>query len=154
MAVLRALQGLDPGKLFPLEGASAVLGRHPACDVVLESASVSRQHARILNVDGSFYLEDLHSRNGTFLNGRQVQQRQLLNENDEVGICDLSFTFHLDSPGPNVTTPPARRGDMATEALMIDDDEQPSEVMSKLNIPSGSTGLRLTTGSKDVRSIA
>ena len=143
MAVLRALQGLDPGKLFPLEGASVVLGRHPACDIVLESASVSRQHARILNVDGSFYLEDLHSRNGTFLNGRPINQRQLLNENDEVGICDLSLMFHLGSPGPNVAPPPARHGDVTTEALMVDDDEQPSEVISKLNLPSGSTGLRL-----------
>ena len=67
MAVLRALQGLNPGQLFPLEGASVILGRHPACDIVLESGSVSRQHARILDVDGDFYIEDLHSRNGTLL---------------------------------------------------------------------------------------
>ena len=146
MAVLRALQGLNPGELFPLEGASVILGRHPACDIVLESASVSRQHARILNVDGNFYIEDLHSRNGTFLNGQPVTQRQLLGENDEVGICDLSFVFHLGPPEPNVTPPPARRGDPAAEALMVDDDEQPSDsstIMSKLNVPSGSTGLRL-----------
>ena len=37
MAILRALEGLKPGELFPLEGASVVLGRHPACDIVLES---------------------------------------------------------------------------------------------------------------------
>jgi len=145
MAVLRALEGLNPGQLLPLEGASVVLGRHPACDIVLESAAVSRQHARILNVEGSFYLEDLHSRNGTFLNGRPVGQRQLLSENDEVGICDLSFMFHLAPPELNLT-PPARRGDMATEALMFDDDQPPpgrSTVMSKLHVSSGSTGLRL-----------
>lgn len=147
MAVLRALQGLNPGQLFPLEGASVVLGRHPACDIVLESASVSRQHARILSVEGDFYLEDLHSRNGTFLNGKPVSQRQLLGENDEVGICDLSFIFHLGPPELSITPPPARRSDSATDALMVDDDEESSRessaVMSKLNISSGPTGLRL-----------
>jgi serine phosphatase RsbU (regulator of sigma subunit) len=146
MAVLRALEGLNPGQLFPLEGAAVILGRHPACDIVLESAAVSRQHARILAVDGNFYLEDLHSRNGTFLNGRPVIQRQLLGENDEVGICDLLFTFHLGPPEVNLTTPPARRGDLTAEAFMVDDDQQPpdrSTIMSKLNVSSGSTGLRL-----------
>ena len=51
MAVLRVLNGPNPGELLPLEGASVILGRHPACDIVLESGAVSRQHARILNVD-------------------------------------------------------------------------------------------------------
>jgi phosphoserine phosphatase RsbU/P len=151
MAVLRALQGLNPGQLFPLEGASVILGRHPGCDIVLESASVSRQHARILNVDGDFYLEDLHSRNGTLLNGRPIAQRQLLHENDEVGVCDLAFVFHLGPPELNLTPPPARRGDAVTEALMVDDEDEPSEsstIMSKLNVPARSTGLRLEVNSE------
>ena len=146
MAVLRALEGLNPGQLFPLEGASVVLGRHPACDIVLESVAVSRQHARILNLDGKYYLEDLHSRNGTFLNGRPVSQRQLLSDNDEVGICDLSFVFHLGPPELNITPPPSRRGDTAAEALMVDDEQQPTDnstIMSKLNITSSAAGLRL-----------
>jgi phosphoserine phosphatase RsbU/P len=145
MAVLRVLNGVNPGELLPLEGASVILGRHPACDIVLESASVSRQHARILNVDGSFYLEDLHSRNGTLLNGQPVTRRQLLSENDQVGVCDLSFVFHLDQPEPNVTLPP-RRGQIVGEALMVDDEGQPvggSTMMSKLNVPSASGGWRL-----------
>ncbi len=146
MAVLRALQGLKAGELFPLEGAAVTLGRHPACDIVLESAAVSRQHARILAAEGKFYLEDLHSRNGTFLNGRPVFQRQLLDENDEVGICDLLFTFHFGPPDETLTAPPARRGDLSDEALLVDDDQQDSQystIMSKLNISAGSSGLRL-----------
>ncbi len=146
MAVLRALEGLNPGQLFPLEGASVVLGRHPACDIVLESVSVSRQHARILNAEGKYYLEDLHSRNGTFLNGRQVSQRQLLSDNDEVGICDLSFVFHLGPPELNITPPPPRRSDTSAEDLIVDDEQQPTDnstIMSKLNITSSAAGLRL-----------
>jgi serine phosphatase RsbU (regulator of sigma subunit) len=145
MALLRALQGLKPGELFPLEGTAVILGRHPACDIVLESAAVSRQHARILEAEGKFYLEDLHSRNGTFLNGRPVFQRQLLDDNDEVGICDLLFSFHLSPPEATVAAPPARRGEL-TEAFLVDDDQQESQystIMSKLNVSAGSSGLRL-----------
>ena len=141
MAVLRVLQGLTPGAVFPLEGASVVLGRHPACDIVLESASVSRQHARILNVDGVFYLEDLHSRNGTSVNGQPITERRVLNEDDEVRVCDLAFTFHLGLPESSVA-PATYHGDVPTEDMMVDDDQQASEsstLMSKLNIPSGST---------------
>ena len=98
MAAVRTFLGLRPGQILPLRGESTILGRHPDCDIVLESGAVSRQHARIVNMDDNFYVEDLHSRNGTFLNGQPVVQRQLLNENDELGICDLLFVFHLEPP--------------------------------------------------------
>ncbi len=144
MAVLQALQGSALGKKFPLEGVSVTLGRHPACDIVLESVSVSRQHARILNIDGDFYVEDLHSRNGTLLNGRPVVQRQLLAEEDELGICDFSFTFHQE-PFELSLAPPASRRESAVDAVMFDDDRPAvnSTIMSKLTVSTGSTGLRL-----------
>jgi phosphoserine phosphatase RsbU/P len=144
MALLQVLHGPNPGEMIPLEGASATLGRHPACDIVLESASVSRQHARILNIDGDFYIEDLHSRNGTMLNGRPVAQRQLLAENDLLGVCDLSFTFHLSLPESTASLSATRRQPIA-EAVMVDDDRPPSAstIMSKVCVSSGATGLRL-----------
>ena len=71
MALLRAMNGTSAGKLFPL-GDSAVLGRHPDCDVVLDVGAVSRQHARITKSGEDYLVEDLQSRNGTFLNGARV----------------------------------------------------------------------------------
>ena len=109
MAVLEALQGSALGKKFPLEGVSVTLGRHPACDIVLESVSVSRQHARILNIDGDFYVEDLHSRNGTLLNGRPVVQRQLLAEERRTG--HLRLLLHV--PSGAVRAGPHRRRPVA-----------------------------------------
>ena len=105
-------EGLNPGQLFPLEGAAVILGRHPACDIVLESAAVSRQHARILERRRQL----LSSKTCTAATARsstagRSSQRQLLAENDEVGICDLLFTFHL---GPPEVTLPRRRPVAAT----------------------------------------
>jgi phosphoserine phosphatase RsbU/P len=144
MAVLRVLQGPNPGTIFPLPGASVILGRHPACEIVLESAAVSRQHARILNIDGGFFVEDLHSRNGTMLNGRLITQREPLAPNDQLGICDLCFTFHLALPEPSSLLPSTLR-QPDDEAMMVD-DERPhgqSTIMSKLTVSSGVTSLRL-----------
>src|SRR5689334_5615268 len=98
MAVLQALNGLNAGQLFPIAGKRAVLGRHPDCDIVLDIGAVSRQHAQILLVENDFYVEDLESRNGTFVNGEPIKGRQRLVENDQVRVCDLLFSFHFDSP--------------------------------------------------------
>ena len=99
MAVLQALNGLNAGQLFPLESKRAVLGRHPDCDIVLDVGAVSRQHAQILELDNLFYVEDLESRNGTFVNNELVKGRHRLHENDQVKVCDLLFSFHLQPPG-------------------------------------------------------
>jgi phosphoserine phosphatase RsbU/P len=72
MAVLQLISPSGANEQFPLQSERAVMGRHPDCDLVLESASVSRQHAQILRDRDQFYVEDLHSRNGTFVNGQLI----------------------------------------------------------------------------------
>ncbi len=143
MAVLRALQGSNPGQLFPLEGERALLGRHPDCDIVLESGAVSRHHACIVAREGDFFVEDLKSRNGTFVNGRAVEGRQRLEEGDQLSICDLVFVFHHRLPGA-----PPETEDESSRPLtgVFLDDARPlsnSTIMSKVDVSTGSTGLRL-----------
>src|SRR5436190_23048827 len=98
MGVLEFLNGERAGQQLPLPDARAVLGRHPECDIVLDQGAVSRQHAQISHVNGEYYIEDLQSRNGTWVNGQAIQATQQLRDGDEVKICDLAMTFHRDSP--------------------------------------------------------
>src|SRR5262245_23431363 len=98
MAVLQVLRGLTQGQIFPLNGDRLVLGRHPECDIVLDVGAVSRQHAVILRMNNEFYVEDLKSRNGTFVNEELVQGRQKLTENDRLKICDITLAFHVGAP--------------------------------------------------------
>lgn len=149
MAVLQAVQGGRLGESIPLDGEVMVLGRHPACDIVLESGAVSRQHARILKTDGEYYVEDMHSRNGTLLNGEHITQRQLLCDGNHLGICDLEFIFRLD-PGELGDVSAIASRDAPTEALMVDDEPsvRSSTIMSKLSVSSGSTGLGLEVNSE------
>jgi serine phosphatase RsbU (regulator of sigma subunit) len=81
-----------------LEGDEIILGRNPDCGVVVPSNSVSRQHARILRQNGQYFIEDLNSRNFTYVNNNKVEPpgRIALKENDRIKICDFLYTFHLD----------------------------------------------------------
>lgn len=97
MAELRTIEGPHAGGVFPLDREAAVLGRHPECDIVLDSGSVSRQHARIQRIDKKFYIEDMQSRNGTYVNGRQIRERQLLSDQDRITLCDVVMVFHADA---------------------------------------------------------
>jgi pSer/pThr/pTyr-binding forkhead associated (FHA) protein len=94
MALLEFLNGERVGQRMPLAGKNAILGRHPECDVVLDQGAVSRQHAQISVIDGEYFIEDLHSRNGTLVNGLAIDSRYKLSDGDEVKICDLALTFY------------------------------------------------------------
>lgn len=62
------------GAEFPLTGQSTTLGRGGDCDIVVDDRSMSRQHARIEQVDGGFRVTDLGSQNGTAVDGRKIQE--------------------------------------------------------------------------------
>jgi serine phosphatase RsbU (regulator of sigma subunit)/pSer/pThr/pTyr-binding forkhead associated (FHA) protein len=85
--------GANPGEHVPLGQEKTVLGRNPDCHVVIPVTSVSREHAHILRIGGKFYIEDMQSRNGTFVNNQQVTQRTLLKNNDRIRICDFLASF-------------------------------------------------------------
>src|SRR6266446_1926682 len=71
------------------------IGRSPKNIIVIDSNKVSRRHA-IINVQniGEFWLIDLGSSNGTFLNHRRLQQPVRLCDHDQVAIGDRIFIFH------------------------------------------------------------
>lgn len=72
--VVRDEHGIE--QRLPMAGVELTLGRGLENDVVLESLSVSREHARLVQ-DGGLFVEDLASRNGTFVNGQRVQRARV-----------------------------------------------------------------------------
>ena len=63
---------------FILNKDSLAIGRHKSNDVSLDSHKVSRKHAQVVSQNGKYYLHDLNSTNGTFINGEKVSVRQLI----------------------------------------------------------------------------
>lgn len=93
MALLKLIRGGAVGQMLPLNGERTVLGRHPSCQIVLDNAAVSRQHAQILENHGTYYLEDLRSRNGTQLNDESIRGRVELKDGDQIHVCDYVFQY-------------------------------------------------------------
>ncbi|HZR14433.1 MAG TPA: FHA domain-containing protein [Acidimicrobiia bacterium] len=72
------------GEVFPLDGEITV-GRGGGCQVVLaDDTFVSQVHARVFTRDGRAYVEDLGSRNGTFVNGKRIDVATRLRRGDRV----------------------------------------------------------------------
>jgi len=71
-----------------------ILGRDPAADVPVEDTSVSRHHARIVIEGVSVHIEDLGSKNGTFVGDRRVEAGTLLRHGDAIRLGKVCLVFH------------------------------------------------------------
>ena len=79
------------------------IGRSRDNSIHLRSMSVSKSHAVIVGSEDGFFLEDLGSRNGTSINGREIHGCVPLNHGDTIRIGKESACFDLwESPHPSV----------------------------------------------------
>lgn len=81
---LLVVEGWGAGTAFPLDAPTVVIGREAHLDVCIDDPTVSRRHARLFEADGTWWLEDRESRNGTFLNGRPVEDRRAVAPGDAI----------------------------------------------------------------------
>jgi pSer/pThr/pTyr-binding forkhead associated (FHA) protein len=72
-----------------------LIGRDPACEVVLDDLTVSTNHARLTYHHSQWWLEDMHSTNGTTLNGEPVEAPQVVTDGDSVHCGQVEFTLAL-----------------------------------------------------------
>ena len=85
------------------------IGRDPANDLVIDHKLASRRHARFEQDETGFYIRDLDSTNGTYLNGERVVERQLLRNSDEVWVADTVMVFRDPEATMKGTPPPVVR---------------------------------------------
>src|SRR5262245_65789075 len=91
--LLRVVAGHDVLRFAVLEGRDTVeLGRDADCTISLSDPSVSRRHARVVREGDEFLVEDLGSRNGTRLNGREVQ-RGPFSPGDRIEVGNVVVRF-------------------------------------------------------------
>ena len=134
MAFLQIRSGPRAGERVSLTKEKVVIGRHPACDIVLDTSAVSRQHATIVLETDTYFLEDLSSRNGTTLNGVRVDAKKRLEDGDEVQICEQSLIFTTG------TTPSEEAYVIGSETSnpddFIDSAIDGSRIMSQVDVPA------------------
>ena len=80
------------GEIFPLDGERMTIGRRPDSDVFLDDVTVSRDHALLVRRGGDWYLDDLGSLNGTYVNRRRIESHRL-DDGDELQVGKYKLTF-------------------------------------------------------------
>jgi pSer/pThr/pTyr-binding forkhead associated (FHA) protein len=86
--VLMIREGERAGERWIIETDEFVIGRGGECDLVLPERQVSREHIRIYRAGDSYYLEDLDSKNGTWINSKQLKASTVpLRDGDEIQIA-------------------------------------------------------------------
>lgn len=102
---------------IPVGQSAVTIGRLPNNTVAIDNPAVSGQHARLVVEGGQYILEDLNSRNGTFVNNQPIN-RHLLHEGDVVGIGKHTLVFHMVGKGEAAQAAP---GPVSTPAAAVQD---------------------------------
>lgn len=85
LLILREAQ--TPIRQWMIEKPEVLLGRAEECDIVLSARAVSRRHAKIVQTSTGYVLQDLGSKNHTFVNGQEVEGDYALQDGDEIQIA-------------------------------------------------------------------
>ena len=125
MATLRVLNGSLEGQEIELIPDPQTVGRASSCNVKIGDAGVSSKHAKIWCEEGVFFVMDLGSTNGTFVNDRDVD-RQQLEDGDTITFGMTKAQFVADQPKPRAAPPPPARAGAAPRTRTPPPEETPA----------------------------
>jgi DNA-binding winged helix-turn-helix (wHTH) protein len=94
------------GRRVPLKAGDNLIGRDPRAEIWLDAAGVSRQHARIAVTASASEIEDLGSKNGTFVGEVRVVDPVTLRNGDIIRIGPLAIVYRMDVAGMTTETVP------------------------------------------------
>ena len=131
---------------IPASETGAVIGRSPACQIVLPSHSVGRNHARISCRNGVYSFSDLGSVNGTSVNGARVTGTVELSDGAALRCGDITMRFFLENPPDAAVVhktlePPARRSPGSATAA-------PAPVVAPVAATSGADPIALAEAAR------
>ena len=107
------IKGADGHSFNDLAKERLVLGRSSRTDVPIQHTSISREHCAFVREQDVWYVEDLGSSNGTWVNKDKINGRQVLKERDIIKVGHARLTFHRGERGD---------GDEAAVDIGLDDD--------------------------------
>ena len=114
-----------PGSQIVIDRAVVLVGRSADCDAVIDfSSRISRRHCVFVQVDADYYVRDLGSMNGVWLNGDRVEKSTKLVQGDHVAIGDVTFQFHANVQPPPRTAVRAQNGGKGMPVL-VDESVEP-----------------------------
>jgi anti-anti-sigma factor len=137
-------RGRWQGKKIPVSRSPFLIGRDPACQLRPASVVVSNRHCALVLREGKAFVQDLGSRNGTFLNDKPLSGEQQLKHGDALRIGPLDFDIELETvPAIDKATPlPPTKGSEG-RVLPVPGLTNGSPAQEQEDVPSGNTELDL-----------
>ncbi len=85
------------GKTFVIDKSRMVIGRLDECDIAIDDPRISKRHCEIIfDKDDKFYIEDIGSKNFTFLNGKKIKKKFHLIYGDRIIVGSTIMRFYLE----------------------------------------------------------
>lgn len=103
MSKLICTGGMNKGDEFSLSEGNNVLGRAPECNIVLFDKKCSRRHCQVIKKGAYYAVEDLNSRNGSYVNGKPLVKKQEMKIGDHVHVGKTTLILS-EKPLGNVLT--------------------------------------------------
>lgn len=108
----------SPDQHLSIHKDSVILGRGEECDIRLDVRQISRQHVCVYRQGNRYFIEDLESKNGTWVNGQQIKGSRELADGDEI---QLALVTRMIFVGSGATTPlPYAPPELLTGRLRLD----------------------------------
>jgi hypothetical protein len=82
---------------FIIQQNDVLLGRDPNCKIHIPDETISAQHARLYLIDQNWWIHDLNSTNGTFLNDERIEQPCILTDNDMLQVGSIKLIIHTNN---------------------------------------------------------
>jgi len=138
MATLVLLQGGE-AKPYPIAADRVVLGRQPDCDIQIEDNMVSRKHAELVADGDAFVLNDLGSGNGSYVNGKRINEKTTLKNQDRIKLGPALFRFETGEPVPVTAAAavPALDDVPSGFDVSMDDADESSTIVGSVDNSSG-----------------
>jgi len=121
-----------------LDKPSFSLGRKPDNDIVLDNAAVSGHHCKMYESGGTWFVEDLNSTNGTFVNGKKTLKSGLKN-GDTINLVKFSLVFMDEAAAPRAAEPPLPQQKPKTPPGALEVLENPADTRKDFELTALST---------------
>jgi predicted component of type VI protein secretion system len=118
-------QGPHKGRVIPVSTPQFLVGRDSKCHLRPASQTISKRHCEVLNREDRWFVRDLHSTNGTFINDEQVTGERELHDGDVLKVGPLEFGVRIEVQAEKPTA--VEKDTQAPEATSPAPEEAPPE---------------------------
>ena len=131
-------------KVIPLDKDRMTLGRRPYNDIVVDNLAVSGEHAALQVIGHDYFIEDLNSTNGTYINEQKIK-RQILKSGDSIEIGKYSIKYIQDGVSPQAAA--LQEDDVASEDNGENSGEEKKQLFEQTKFAEAYVAIKILSGS-------